>query len=266
MTYPFPDRKLAQRIERADGAIQKAIAQTHRACLPESRAETLEVAGGQMIFVSPDSPLTQSFGLGFQETGEEALDQLETFFRERGCAVNLELSHLADISLFQRLSARGYTIDEHTVVCAAPIDPALAREPLPEGTHRAPEGGEHNSDAVVARSFCEGGDPPESLLELCRIFRKAGVTFFAERDGQTVAGGTLFVQDGIAFLLGTATLPDFRKRGCQTDLIQARLAKAAASGASLAVVITLPGTISQRNVFRRGMTPLYARTKMTRTW
>ncbi len=58
--------------------------------------------------------------------------------------------------------------------------------------------------------------------------------------------------------------PEFRGRGCQTTLLQRRLADAAAAGATLAIAEASPGSISQRNMERTGLRTAY--TKAIWTW
>ncbi len=88
--------------------------------------------------------------------------------------------------------------------------------------------------------------------------------YLARVDGKVAGGGTLAVREGVAGLFGASTLPDFRKRGVQTALLHARLARAAGAGCDLAVCIALPGSISQRNMTRRGFATLYTRVKFER--
>jgi GNAT superfamily N-acetyltransferase len=54
--------------------------------------------------------------------------------------------------------------------------------------------------------------------------------YAAYLDGSEVACGAMFLRDGMAVLGLDATAPDARHRGCQTALIQRRLAEAARAG------------------------------------
>jgi len=60
------------------------------------------------------------------------------------------------------------------------------------------------------------------------------------------------IHRGVASFGGAGTLPEFRNRGVQKALLLARLAKAAEHGCDLAMVATMPGSGSQRNVERQG--------------
>jgi len=80
-----------------------------------------------------------------------------------------------------------------------------------------------------------------------------------------VAGGaTLALRGTVAGLFGASTLPDFRKHGVQTALLQARLRRAAEAGCEMAVSLAQPGSVSQRNIMRQGFRVLYTRVKFER--
>jgi len=63
----------------------------------------------------------------------------------------------------------------------------------------------------------------------------------------------LHIQGQTASLAGGATVPQFRGRGCQTALIQQRIADAAHAGCTLLVTQTKVGTASQHNMERAGL-------------
>jgi ribosomal protein S18 acetylase RimI-like enzyme len=75
--------------------------------------------------------------------------------------------------------------------------------------------------------------------------------YLATIDGQPAAVATMTEQNGIAYLAGAATLPNWRGRGAQTALIGARLADAARSN-ELVVVTTAFASPSQHNLERSG--------------
>ena len=116
---------------------------------------------------------------------------------------------------------------------------------------------------TVASAFAEGQEPTADLVEIMRAFAMAeGVEcYLAEIAGRAAGGGTLLLRDGVAGLFGAGTLPEFRKRGVQTELLQARIARGRAAGCELAVCLAAPGSSSERNVVRRGFQVLYTRAK-----
>jgi GNAT superfamily N-acetyltransferase len=81
--------------------------------------------------------------------------------------------------------------------------------------------------------------------------------FLAWSDGKVAGGAALDVRDGVALLFAASTLPSARRQGAHRALMEARLAAAREAGADLAVVITEPGSDSQRNVERAGFQVAY---------
>ena len=65
-------------------------------------------------------------------------------------------------------------------------------------------------------------------------------------------------------MAGASTIPSARKQGAQLALLNARLRFAAEHGADLAMVVTAPGSASQRNAERQGFFPVYTRAKWKR--
>jgi hypothetical protein len=134
------DIALARRLEGSEAAGGSSFVEARRRISPESGAEWIEVAGARAMFDGVDSPLTQAFGLGlWLEPSAAELARIETFFRERGAAVNLEISPFGGIDLAQSLGRRGYRPIEHTNVLY---------KPLPSGADEAKLSG---SDVRVRR-------------------------------------------------------------------------------------------------------------------
>ena len=67
-----------------------------------------------------------------------------------------------------------------------------------------------------------------------------------------------------AQLTGAGTLPAFRRRGVQRELIRRRLHDAERAGARYALVTTQPGSSSQANVRRSGFELAYSRAVLAR--
>ena len=81
---------------------------------------------------------------------------------------------------------------------------------------------------VISEGFAGTSDVPPSVREIAlMILGSAGATHSLARINGTPAGGaTLFADDGLAFLAGSATSPAYRNQGVHTALLQARLAEA----------------------------------------
>lgn len=69
----------------------------------------------------------------------------------------------------------------------------------------------------------------------------------------------MVVRDDVAILFSASTQPQFRRRGVQTTLIKQRLRDATHAGCDLAIVLTTPGSDSERNVQRAGFQIAYTK-------
>ena len=254
----FADAGLSRRLEKAE-----ARARAH----PENAAEWMEVAGASIVYDGPTSPLTQTFGLGlFGTVTSGALTRIEAFFRDRGAPVFHEVSPLADVALVPLLNERGYQPVEFTSAMFRPIERDIRLDQRPDAhVHvRTVEEGEHQRFAHVAaegwsefpelREFVQGLGPIGAL-------RKNTVSFFAELDGRPIAAAVLSLFDGVALLAGASTIPEGRKQGAQTALLESRLRYAAEQGCDIAMMGASPGSTSQRNAERRGFRIAYTRIK-----
>ena len=271
MTLPDPtvDLALARRLERAEALANAASVDARRALQPEVGAEWIEVAGVHAMFDGPASPLTQTFGLGlFEPFGEREFDRVEAFFAGRGAPTAHEVSSFVAPETLGLLGARGYVPVEASTVLVRPTatTPDAGSREI---TVRAIERAEAPLWCRVAGQGW-GGESPElgAFVESIGavMARARGVTcFLAELEREPVAAGALSITNGIALLTGASTIPAARRRGAQLALLHARLAFAAARGIDLAMVVTQPGSASQRNAVRRGFRPVYTRAKWQRT-
>jgi GNAT superfamily N-acetyltransferase len=89
--------------------------------------------------------------------------------------------------------------------------------------------------------------------------RTSGRMFVVDLDDRPVAGAILTTMDKVGYLAMAGTLPEFRGRGCQSALIKARIAAAAATGCELIVATAAFGSLSQRNIERGGLRVAYTK-------
>lgn len=280
MTIPgYADRALAHRIETAEAALTREVAEAVRA--RGGRRALIRSLGGDGVgaFLG-GSPFDKVIGWGFgpPDAQDEALRAFEDEVRRLGGPVQLELSSLADVSRAAELGARGYALVGVENVLGRALAPAHA-EPSEIVVRRArADEGDAWID-VVATGFehaeLEGAPSHESFARdaLVQVFRDmAGASgyrrYLAERDGAIAGGASLRIHTdehgAIAQLAGAATLPAHRRRGVQSALLRARLHDAAEAGCDLAVVTTQPGSRSQLNAQRAGFALLYVRLVLVR--
>jgi len=261
----FSDPALAKRLERAEGRACASFAEAQRELAPESGAEWTRCAGALAVFNGVDSPVTQSFGLGlFEELDAASLDEIESFFFDRGTGAVHEVSPLAGVAAIDLLCARGYRPIEISSVLYRSVE--LPADEAP-GSVKARVIGEDERERwadVSARGW--SSEYPE-MLETIRGFgaiaaaRRDSPCFIAEIDGEPGAAGVLGIHDGVALFGGSATVPELRRRGLQSALLQERMRYAFEMGCDLAMMVAAAGGESQRNAERKGFRIAYTRTK-----
>ena len=267
----FCDTALAGRIERAEVKLMAASSEAALRRGAEPPGFVIPIAGGVASFAGAASPFTKVAGLGFDGAPAQAeLAEVERRFAACGAFVQVELSNLADPEIGAQLTARGYRLVSFENVLGLAITAASERITL-RGIEIRRSGEEEFAIwlDVVTDGFDHADDqgvpshedfPREAKENAERDFDAAGVRrYIALHDGVAAGGASLAVTDGIAQMAGAATAPVHRRLGIQTALLAARLADAAADGCDVAVVTTQPGSVSQRNVQRRGFDLLYTR-------
>lgn len=263
----FADHALSQRLERAEGMANASFIEARARISPASRAEWIEAGGTYAMFDTPDSPVTQTFGLGmFGEATAADLDRIEAFFAGRGAPVHHEISPLADASVWPLIVERRYVPFEFTSVLFMDLRD-LAFPDSGDGNGigvrlAAPDEREQFSMAA-AQGWGMPAELNGTMTSFMDIsFAAAGVfPFIAEKDGRAIATGSLNIQNGVGLLAGASTLPEARQQGAQRALLAARLRYAAAAGCEIAAMGALPGSASQRNAERSGFRIAYTRTK-----
>lgn len=261
----FADRELAERLERAEACGGVEFVEARMNLFPAADACWTRIDGAYVMFDGVDSPISQTFGLGmFQEPTEDGLAEIERFFKKRGAHLFHEVSPLAGIALARRLAVRGYQPDEFTSVMFRSLSDPLRVAPNEAVTVRLTGPGDMETYVdTAAEGWSELKEYAHVMRDLARISaaRAGGVSFMAAIGETPVATGSMSIHDGVALLAGASTVPEFRNRGAQLALLEARLRYAAGHGCDLAMMCAAPGSASQRNAERHGFRIAYTRTK-----
>ncbi len=217
----------------------------------------------------------KTFGLGlFQMPVVRDMDEIEAFFRDHQAPVLHEVSPLADPALLALLVDRGYRPLELSNVLFLPLSERIPAELLPN--KRPNEGmqtriANENEHDLWARTSADGwrefSEMAGLIGQLARVIAATEGTspFLAELEGRVIATGALAIRDGVALFAGASTVPEYRQRGAQRALLESRFQYAAESGCDLAMIVTAPGSASQRNAERQGFRVAYTRTKWALT-
>ncbi len=216
------------------------------------------------------------------------LERMEAFYRECRESPQLDLNPLSDEKLWGVLGKRGYLIRWFINVHFQALTPGLSHT-----SGRAASGHTSGQDQgvflpptarglkvtvaktreerdlwvkTVDQGFAEQDDRPlnHPSIAYAVSHRPAVSCFLATIDGEPAGGAALEIKDGVAHCFSTSTRPRFRGRGVQTALLEARLAAAEAAVCDLAVVMTTPGTPSERNVERAGFRTAYTFVRMVK--
>jgi GNAT superfamily N-acetyltransferase len=262
----FSDLDLARRLEAAEGNACAQFAIARRRLFPESDSEAIRIAGADVVYDGTGSPTTQTFGLGMQEDATaDALAQMESFFAGHGSSTQHEVSPFAGAGALQLLCERGYRPLEISNVLYRPVD-AGTESGLPPGIDVQVISPDQAAlwTEINARGWTH--DRPELVgfmkeISVLLTAREGSACFLASLDGTPAAAGALCLYRGVALFVGAATAPEHRRRGLQGALLEARIRYAHARGCDLGMMVTEPGSNSQRNSQRQGFQIAYTRIK-----
>ena len=272
----FADVALAGRIEAAECRLSVEVAAAVRA---RSAADvvSIPIGGGAAVFTGVGAPMNKVIGVGFTgPLNPSDLDVVEQAFRARRSPVRFEVATLADPSVGQRLTERGYRlIGFENVLGVRPASAVVAASGADLTVERLTPGTTETWFEVIVDGFSTPDGSavlPEEQFEregLRQIFddfvrSSAYRGYLCRWRGTPVGGAGMRLDSGVAQLAGAATLPAFRRRGVQAALLRFRLQDAEEAGCDLAVVTTAPGSKSQHNAQRQGFELLYPRVILTK--
>ncbi|MFK7600797.1 GNAT family N-acetyltransferase [Deinococcus sp. SM5_A1] len=207
------------------------------------------------VHAGPNLPVDTAWHDGTRPPAPEELEAFEAFSIRHDQPVTLHLLSAFAAPILPLLKERGYVLDYvlHAYVHDLRNLPALASTPI-----RVEE-----ADAWATLAAQGFGPGTEEIMSV--VAHAPGTQLFiADVDGLPAATAALSAVEGVAAFHGTATLPEFQRRGVQTALLAYRLKIAAQPGADLASVFVTPGTGSERNVERAGFRLVGARLTLTR--
>lgn len=207
------------------------------------------------FFAGPEAYSNRVTGIGMTP---EHIDAAIAFFDAHGVETKLELSSYAPSELLAAVHARGFELRFFTHVMAK-LARSVSRRPPPPGVTIEPLD-RADLDAVRAaaehneRCFSPDRAPCASSIALTmkHLSSPANDSFVARADGLLVGAGFSESSDGVTLVFGGAVRPEYRGRGVQRALMNVRVALAEERGSELVLVMTGPGTPSERNACREG--------------
>jgi GNAT superfamily N-acetyltransferase len=264
MNMAFIDGSTARQLEMCHAwrgiHYVRAKAQLH----PESGVRIEIACGGQAIYAGPDSPLNRVIGLGFERPVTLSdMECIEAFYESKKAIPRIDVCPLADRSIIDVFTQSNYDIEAFQNVLIHPLDDSLAFFQPPKNIDIRQATPEDASQWILttAQGFEGVEEPSQETLDVLapNFYSDAGYCLFAFLEGKPAGGGGMYIHEGIAELGGASTRHPYRRRGIQTTLLQARMKLAREMNCYLVMVLTDPGSNSQRNLERIGFQLAYTK-------
>lgn len=199
-------------------------------------------------------------------TNADAIDAIISYYESLQIPCRFEITPAQGTAeLFQYLSQKGfYQSSFHTALYSIPrVDPSLL--PANISVRQLKENEFHILVDIYVRGFNMPSFTKDGVRQNNEIlYDKPGWHFFIAEVQNTPAGiGVLYINNGIASLAASATLPEFQRKGCHTALIQKRIETAIESNCNLIVGQARFGSGSQNNMERAHMKIAYTKSIWT---
>ncbi len=200
-------------------------------------------------------PIHTNQVLGLEADDLSSLDAILRFYREDGLHCDLQLNaHFIEPDAARRLAEKQVLV---TSLVSTQYGAPTAAPPPPPGVTVRQVWGEAREGCL--HLFLDVFEVPREeregllLTERLESSQPGSRLYIASVDGVPAAAAALDIRDGIGHLTAGATLPQFRRRGCQAALIQQRMADAQQEGCDLALGNAAPFSGSRHNMERAGM-------------
>lgn len=260
----FCSLELARRLETAHAWRGVEYARAQAILHPDWPVSIQAIGGGYAVYVVPGSPVNRVTGLGMHgPVSTASWEQVGAFYVQRGMPIRVDVCPLADHSLLQLVHRHTYRLEGFLNVLACAVPEGIVSLPCPPDVEVSPASRAEGELWIrtTAQGFAGTEAPPRETLDILapNFYAANAVPFLARVGGEPAGGGSLLLHDGVAEFGGDSTRPAFRQRGVQTVLLQARLAAARGLGCDLAMLLTEPGSDSQRNAERVGFRVAYTK-------
>lgn len=262
----FVNRSFARQLEmchaRRGIEYARAKAQLH----PESGVRIEAACGGHAIFAGINSPLNRTVGIGFDRpVNLDDLECVEAFFESKNAKPRIDICPLSDKSLIEALRQKSYEIESFQNILIYSLENKQEFH-LPSALEVRQSSPEEANLWILttAQGFEENEVPSQETLDILapNFYAKNGICFLAWYDGEPAGGGGMYIHEEIVEFGGASTRLAYRRRGIQTALLHTRKEVARSLGCHTAMVVTEPGSNSQRNLERLGFQLAYTKVIM----
>lgn len=270
MTNSFlTDDVLARRIENNDAYFGLQSAVIVARMFPDLGAAAEPFGGGYGVYTGARSPLTEALGLGMNgPVNEMEIIRLEEFFLRRGTMTRIEFCPYAHRSLLRLLGKRGYRVEACSNMLVRPFKAESPKLPRATGVsvQRCLPTEAELWARTVAEGFSESFSASRDNLEVLASLeqRRNTTAVLAWVDGAPAGGGALATHDNMGVIYGASTLPRFRRKGVQSEIIRSLVSFAVQAECEFIYSFTLPGSTSEHNLERQDFRVGYTRFLLAR--
>lgn len=261
------DRDLVIRLESSAAGLAADVGRSFRRLDPDDVAVIHELGDGVLVAEGPGRYVNRAIGVSLRDLADHELDEVESFFAGAGLPSSIEVCSWAPPPLLERLAGRGYTLNWFRNVYVAPV--ADHRSTAVELSVRRV----HDESDVLAwleiRAAGFGLSSTETRAADSAHARASRavpgtVDLLVDIDGVAAACASVQPRDGIAWVGGATTAPEYRNCGVQGALLAHRLELVQSWACDLVAATALPAGASARNLLRAGFSLAYAQAVMTR--
>ncbi|WP_214829356.1 GNAT family N-acetyltransferase [Exiguobacterium algae] len=255
--------EMARRIERIKADGTSAYIRYRKQNPPYEGAE-LVVENKGHVFKMGNMSFAVGFGLN-RPTSFYDLHQMEKWVRGKNVSrLHIEVCPLADDSLLRLLQERNYTLDHFLDVWVLDVQAFEVSEATTSQVEEVQSETVDEWARAIAAGFAESGTVLQETIDTAKGFYALheNKAYLVREGDAVVAGGILAIQDKMGELFLTSTVPAYRQKGYQTQLILERIAQAKAAGCETVTVTTKVDSASGRNMERLGFRPYYQKAVM----
>ena len=253
-----------ERITRSEAETIAAVARIIAA--ERDTASIRSIEGAELVALGPGRYVNRAVGFG-AHVEDATIDAVQRFYDLAGLPAAVQLTSLTDENTLARLANRGFRTDWFRWVMVARIAKTHADAAGPARIVEVEEstvptwievlGSGNDAAAEAARAISDEYADAAHRVE-------TSIDFLALVDDVPAACGSIEFADGIAWLGGASTIPAYRNRGLQRQLLGYRIRVARTMGSEIVAATTAPGSVSGRNLSRMGLKLVDVQTVMSR--
>lgn len=266
MKAPFVTRELAQQLELSEAAYYESRLRSLQKD-QENRMGVQLVSFGHGVHVisAKSMPDNWSFNrvMGLRSEDERWVSEILSWFQKQGIPMSIDIvPALVDPPILRTIASLGfyesqfmtvvYMVPDRSTLCTS--DHVCIRKLLP---------GETVLD--FGRIFSQAFNIPEQLLAETQRFsdiehlESSWNRYLAYVDGKPAAIATLYLNAEASSISAMGTAPSFRRKGCQTALLDRCISDCMDCGSRLLVSQVRPSSQSETNMVKAGFAVAYTK-------